>query len=90
MKKATLLLTALFLGAVSIFAQQFDDYFEDKTLRLDYIFAGDSATQEIFFQEASSTPQWAGRRHHLDQPLLKGNGQITVRDPQSRQGEESL
>ena len=85
MKKATLLLTALFLGAVSIFAQQFDDYFEDKTLRLDYIFAGDSATQEIFFQEASSTPQWAGRRHHLDQPLLKGNGQITVRDPQSRQ-----
>ena len=85
MKKATLLLTALFLGAVSIFAQQFDDYFEDKTLRLDYIFAGDSATQEIFFQEASSTPQWAGRRHHLNQPLLKGNGQITVRDPQSRQ-----
>ena len=85
MKKATLLLTALFLGAVSIFAQQFDDYFEDKTLRLDYIFAGDSATQEIFFQEASSTPQWAGRRHHLNQPLLKGNGQITVRDPLSRQ-----
>ena len=85
MKKATLLLTALFLGAVSIFAQQFDDYFEDKTLRLDYIFAGNSATQEIFFQEASSTPQWAGRRHHLNQPLLKGNGQITVRDPQSRQ-----
>ena len=85
MKRIPLLLTALLLGAASISAQQFDDYFEDKTLRLDYIFAGDSASQSIFFQEASSTSQWAGRRHHLDRPLLKGNGQITVRDPQSGQ-----
>lgn len=85
MKRNALLLSALLLASVHAAGQNFDDYFEDKTLRLDYIFAGDSATQDIFFQEASSTPRWAGRRHHLDNPLLGGNGKIIVRDKESGQ-----
>ena len=85
MKMKAILTAIMLLVSVFVSAQDFDDYFEDKTLRLDYIFAGDNATQELFFQEASSTPCWAGRRNHLSQPLLKGNGQITVRDPKSGQ-----
>lgn len=61
-------------------AQKFDDYFENKTLRLDYIFAGDSATQAIYFEQAFSMSQWAGRRDRLAEKFLQGNGQITVRD----------
>lgn len=83
MKAKHFITATMLLVCSNAFSQQFNDYFEDKTLRLDYIFAGDSAKQEIFFQEASSTPQWAGRRNNLSNPLLGGNGQIVVRDAES-------
>ena len=63
-----------------IMAQQFHDYFEDKTLRTDYIFTGDSQKQEVYLDELSSLPHWAGRRHHLDQLPLSGNGEIIMTD----------
>lgn len=60
-------------------AQAFDDYFEDKTLRLDYILAGDSARAHIYFQQASSFPTWGGRKARLSEQFLRGNGQILVK-----------
>ena len=62
------------------FAQNFNDHFEDKTLRTDYIFTGDAQKQEVYLDELSSLPQWAGRRHHLAELPLEGNGQITMKD----------
>lgn len=61
-------------------AQHFNDYFEDKTLRTDYIFTGDAQKQEVYLDELSSLPQWAGRRHHLSELPLAGNGEITMVD----------
>jgi len=59
-------------------AQHFQQHFCDSTLRLDYIFAGDTASQHIFVDQLSMTPRWYGRRQHLDQLPLAGNGQLTV------------
>ena len=69
------------LATVSTFieAQQFDDYFEDRTLRLDYTFCGDVNHQQICVDELISMPRWYGRRQRLDEVPLKGNGQIIVR-----------
>jgi hypothetical protein len=67
------------LSSFSAQAQNFDDYFEDKTLRLDYTFAGDDTRQQIFVDELVSLPRWYGRKQHLAELPLKGNGQITVR-----------
>ncbi len=78
MNRVTTLLVALVCMA-GLNAQNFDDYFDGRTLRLDYIMAGDHNHQEIYFQQAYVTPQWAGRRAHLNEVLLRGNGQITVR-----------
>ena len=50
-----------------------------KTLRVDYTFAGDTASQHIFLSRLHQLEGWAGRRHHLDSLLLRGNGQITLR-----------
>ena len=60
--------------------QNFSDYFEDKTLRADYIFTGDAKKQEVYLDELSSLPQWAGRKHHLAELPLAGNGEITMKD----------
>ncbi|MBR5905383.1 MAG: peptidase M64 [Bacteroidales bacterium] len=55
-------------------------YAQDKTLRLDYIFYGDADHAGIALSELRSLDGWAGRRSHMDELPLKGNGQVTVRD----------
>lgn len=59
---------------------EFDRWFEPRTLRADFIFAGDSARQAIYLDELSASPEWAGRRTRLDSLYLAGNGRVTLRD----------
>ncbi len=73
-----ILLQALCICTVT--AQNFDDYFEDKTLRVDYIFSGNATQQYIFLDGLSQTPVWAGRRHHLNELPLAGNGEMVMKD----------
>lgn len=73
------IISALLVFFISAQAQRFEDYFEDKTLRLDYTFAGDVTRQQIYVDELVSLPRWYGRKQRLAELPLKGNGQITVR-----------
>jgi len=77
--KKILIITLLYTVSLSVYAQRFEDYFEDRTLRLDYIFAGDSCQQQIYVDEFVSLPKWYGKRQRLAEVPLKGNGQIIVR-----------
>ena len=63
----------------------FDGFFEDATLRLDYVLAGDASRQDIYLEDMLRTSVWAGRRSNLDTLLLRGNGQVVVRDGRSGQ-----
>lgn len=78
MKKYLLLLMTLF--SLSVQAQDFEQFFSDSTLRLDYIFAGDVNQQYIYVDQLSKSYRWYGRRHRLAELPLAGNGQITVFD----------
>lgn len=80
MKKTVWILTLGLSLCGNAFAQNFDDYFVDKTLRLDYIFTGNVDKQDICLDELSSLPQWAGRHTHLSELPLAGNGEITMKD----------
>lgn len=82
MKHITTLVSFLFI-LIPASAQNFAEHFTDSTLRLDYIFAGDSSGQQIYLDQLSMTNRWYGRRHRLDELPLKGNGSITVRDKNS-------
>ena len=83
MKRFLLTAAALLLALPGLRAQTFDDDFEDATLRLDYVMCGDNTHQAIYFQQALRTSAWAGRRNNLSAPLLEGNGQIRVLDPET-------
>ena len=83
MKRILTMITALLAVAAGVRAQDFDRDFENATLRLDYVFCGDNAHQAIYFQQALRTSEWAGRRKNLSEPLLEGNGQIRVLDPET-------
>jgi len=73
------IISLLFFFIPSVQAQCFADYFEDRTLRLDYTFCGDVSYQDIYVDELTALPRWYGRRQRLAELPLKGNGQITVR-----------
>jgi hypothetical protein len=72
------LLSCFFAGA-----QDFDAWFQDKTLRLNYTFSGDNRNQYIALDEMMWTDNWYGRRVNLDSLLLLGNGQLCVKDSKS-------
>ena len=75
-----LFLSALLLWTVtSMWAQRFEDYFEDRTLRIDYTFSGNYERQQLYVDELVALPRWYGRHTRLAELPLKGNGQLTVR-----------
>ena len=77
--KKLFIITLLSLLCLHASAQRFEDYFEDRTLRLDYTFAGSDVIHQIYVDELVSLPHWYGRREKLSELPLRGNGQITVR-----------
>ncbi len=83
MKRLILSGILLLSFAAGLSAGDFDAFFEDATLRLDYVFCGNASRQEIYFAEAFRTSGWAGRRTRLDQVFLEGNGQISLSDPET-------
>lgn len=64
-------------------AQNFSDYFQNRTLRIDYHFVGNAEQQIVALDELASQDGWAGRRVNLEQIPVRGNGDIKVIDPES-------
>lgn len=85
MMKRLIIFTLLLLAVVNTWAQRFEDYFEDRTLRIDYTFSGNHELQQLYVDELVVMPRWYGRRHRLAELPLKGNGQLTVRTKNTRE-----
>lgn len=68
-------------------AQNSSQWYNDATLRLDYIFAGTSETQSVYLDRMKAYDGWYGRRNYMDVLPLLGNGAITVT---SKCGEDTL
>lgn len=66
--------------ATIVHAQKFEDDFQDSTLRLDYVLAGNAKQQNIYYSNASKQARWAGRKARLTEIPLHGNGQIMLSD----------
>lgn len=52
--------------ATMVSAQNFSEHFANRTLRIDYIFAGNADSQIVALDELASSEGWAGRRVNLD------------------------
>lgn len=65
--------------------QSFSEYFTDQTLRLDYIFAGNSTNQYAFLSDLVQLNKWNGRKGSLNKTPIQGNGQIKVYDEATNQ-----
>ena len=78
MKKFLLLPAIVLLSAIMSVAA-------DYTLRLDYIFSGDATHTEISLAKMGRLEGWWGRTVNMDNLLLRGNGQIILRDSATSQ-----
>ncbi len=78
------ILIAILLFSNLIFSQiKFDDYFEDKTLRLDYFHTGDALTDFYSFDELIEEPYWGGSKVSLIDQFNYGKYKIIVKDAES-------
>ena len=82
MKKLFLTLICA-VAAVAVSAQSFSDYFLNKTLRIDYVFAGNAENQLVALDELATIEGWAGRRVNLDKIPVRGNGELKLIDSKS-------
>ena len=64
---------------ISFFYIALSAYAQERTLRIDYIFSGNSRDTFIAVDELRSLEGWAGRRQHLSELPLRGNGCLTIR-----------
>ena len=71
------------VAAVAVSAQSFSDYFANKTLRIDYVFAGNAENQIVALDELAASDGWAGRRVNLDRIPVRGNGELKLIDAKS-------
>lgn len=74
------LVLAVVVTATTLSAQCFDEYFIDRTLRVDLIFAGDHAEQDVTLRALHSWEGWSGRRNNLDEVPLRGDGELSLID----------
>lgn len=73
MKKKTFIYLLLLILSASINAQ-------DRTLRINYTFSGNSKESRIYLDDLNVIDGWAGRRVNLKDLYLEGNGQIMMTD----------
>lgn len=82
--KKVILLSVLLCTATLLQAQDFfGNHFQDKTLRVDYIFSGTDKSCDIALGELKRLDGWAGRRVNMTELPLRGNGQLLMTDAQS-------
>lgn len=85
MNKQILLTIIATFTLISSVAQSFDTYFQNATLRIDYVFAGNASQQMIAIDEFAKFDLWAGRRVNMSTTPVRGNGDIKVIDIESNE-----
>lgn len=67
----------------ALYSQQslnFDDYFTDNTMRIDFYMIGDAHTESVTLDKIYRQGSWAGNPHHLIDPFNNGAYYVKVYD----------
>lgn len=85
MKRCLILWVVLFFGSHLVGQTQpdFEQYFIDKTMRIDYHHIGDATNEKISLDKIYEQGVWAGSVHHLIDTYNQGRYYIKIYDAQS-------
>jgi len=76
----SVLMLFCFSALLQLNAQHFNDYFENKTLRLDYRHIGDARSEKVEPVTFWQGGVWSGTREQLIEPVRLGEMVLTVKD----------
>ena len=71
------------LSVQSCTQSTYDRYFEDKSLRIDFMSIGDAKTQTAVVHELREEPVWGGPKKNLIEPFGYGEYLMEIRDAES-------
>lgn len=83
MKKTYSIILFLFITAVSSAQVNFDTYFTSHSLRFDYVRAGNSESNDIFFEQVKLEPFWSGNSNNLLDKFEYGHYKYLIYDSAS-------
>ena len=83
-KRITTILLVLLCGFGVAKAQHFDDYFIDKTLRINYLHIGNKNIEQLQIDHFTLVDHWDGTRSQLIEPYRYGDLLIEVIDQASK------
>jgi len=83
MKKLFLVLLLFIISAPAFSQLNFDTYFTNKTLRFDYIKAGNAENNDIYFEQLKQEPFWSGNPNSLIDKFEYGHYKYLVFDSAS-------
>ena len=84
MKKLFSIILFLFITTVSFSQVNFDTYFTYHSLRFDYVRAGNSESNDIFFEQVKQEPFWSGNPKNLVDKFEYGHYKYLVYDSASK------
>ena len=59
----TILTAVIAFACTTVMGQDFDEYFENNTLRVNFILGGNATEQDILIENMQSIPEWYGRKN---------------------------
>ena len=77
LRRCVWLLVAVALACAAQ-AQDFDKYFCDSTLRIDYTLTGNTTSQGIALDGMSRMPGWYGKRAHMTEVPVRGAAEVAM------------
>ncbi|MCL4278361.1 MAG: peptidase M64, partial [Ignavibacteriaceae bacterium] len=78
-----LILSLMIFASITYSQINFEDYFEDKTLRLDYFHTGNKDNDSYSFDELIEEPFWGGSKVNLVDKFNYGKYRFEVYDENS-------
>lgn len=86
MRLSSFILPVFILLYLSGYAQEpgFDAWFTSKALRVDYLLAGNSGEETVYFREMKQEPFWAGSKKNLYDPFNYGTYRYLAFDSASQ------
>lgn len=81
--KKNVLIILVFTIPILCFAQHFDQFFVNKTLRINYLHIGKNNTEKVEIVSIHHGSKWSGTRSYLIEPQRYGDMQIELFDVES-------
>ena len=80
MSKHSIVLVLFLIFISPVFAQNYTDFFTDKSCRIDFHFCGNATQTAVFLDKMKQESFWGGRRAHLSSDLNLGDFRFRILD----------